>query len=290
MYNSEVYGRNGIYAKVVCDSMSPDNIRLITMELCYPRFIHSEFMTHRVFSRNASSSRAIPIAKMLKTIKETPAVPVEFGSNKPGMQAGDEVEDTELALAYWLEAAQNAVMSAEDMARVGVHKQITNRLIEPFQFIKVVVTATEWNNFYELRNHEAAQPEIHELARVMLEAESLSIPEPLAVNQIHAPYTTPQERMDLYAATLHMLSTARCARVSYLNHDKSDPDLDKDRALHDMLLEAVHMSPFEHSAHPMFGYSKDMHGRLESGVTHTDTKNNNWSGNFNGWIQYRQQL
>ena len=275
MYKSEIHGKGGIYAKVVEDSIADSNgVRLTTMELNYPRFIHSEFMTHRVFSRNASSSRAIPVEKMLQQVEEDPASPIYWGENIPGMQAGQEIEDKELATAYWYDAAWCAASSARDLQELKLHKQVTNRLLEPFQFIKVVCTATEWDNFFDLRAHKAAQPEIHELATVMKSAMSASTPSLLMPGDWHTPYSDGDKEV----------ATARCARVSYKNHDKTDTDPAKDKQLHDMLKESGHMSPFEHCATPMIN---DYDG-FQEGETHRDRSGHRWSGNLRGWIQYRQ--
>lgn len=277
MYKSEIHGKGGIYAKVVEDSIADNGVRLTTMELNYPRFIHSEFMTHRVFSRNASSSRAIPVEKMLQQVEEDPASPIYWGENIPGMQAGQEIDDKELATAYWYDAAWCAASSSRDLQELNLHKQVTNRLLEPFQFIKVVCTATEWNNFFNLRDHDAAQPEIHELATVMKSAMAASTPSLLLPGQWHTPYSTENNKKE---------ATAKCARVSYKNHDSTETTLEKDIGLHDMLLKMGHMSPFEHCATPM----TNEYDGWEEGATHRDRWGNTWSGNLRGWIQYRQMV
>ncbi len=135
-----------------------------TFELEYPRFIHSEFMTHRMFSRNAASSRAIPVAKTIEMVRSDPAMPVHWGKNQPGMQANEELQGNELAMVKgdWINSAEQASIVAERMSHYQAHKQIVNRILEPYVWMKVVVTATEWNNFWWLRDHKDAQPEIHE--------------------------------------------------------------------------------------------------------------------------------
>lgn len=165
-----------ITAKVIEHSSSQDGVDLITLQLRYPRFIHSEFMTHRVFSRNASSSRAIPVAKMLAQVRNDPAMPIHWGANQAGMQAHAELQGIgrSRAAARWKLAAEAAANHAEVLNELGLHKQVANRILEPFQLISVIVTATEWANFFELRNHPDAQPEIRQLAVVMLEAISQS--------------------------------------------------------------------------------------------------------------------
>ncbi|MBT8448262.1 MAG: FAD-dependent thymidylate synthase [Gammaproteobacteria bacterium] len=298
MYNSEAVGLGNIRARVVADTIF-DMTRIITMELRYPRFIHAEFMTHRMFSRNASSSRAIPIDKMNESILEYPAHPVYWGANQAGMQARTEISPADLpvAEAIWQQACEDAIHHAEELESVGMHKQIVNRLAEPFQFITVVVTATEWDNFFNLRLHPDAQPEIRDLAETMRVAQEGSEPRHIEMNHWHLPYTTSIEWSKYSLDEVRKASVARCARVSYRNHDQTDPDMEKDKALHDMLLESGHMSPFEHQATPMeFDPVKIAEGEqgygfwMQEGVTHFDRKGQAWSGNFKDWIQYRNTL
>jgi len=135
-----------ITAKVIEDSVAESNgVRLTTLQLQYPRFIHAEFMTHRVFSRNASSSRAIPVAKVIEQVRTDPAMPIHWGKNQPGMQANEELQGDERAQAIrqWKLAAERAADCANIMNTLGVHKQVANRLLEPFQYMHVIVTATE---------------------------------------------------------------------------------------------------------------------------------------------------
>lgn len=290
-----------ISAKIITHSIA-NNIELITMELNYPRFIHSEVMTHRMFSRNASSSRAIPVEKVIEQVRNSPAMPIHWGKNQPGMQARQEVLDIDTVKGIWLSARVQAVDAAEWLMEENVHKQIVNRITEPFQWIKVIVTATEWDNFFKLRDHPDAQPEIQELARCMKKAMQLSKPTPLVAGEWHLPYINEDEicmaqvgYTKPYCINLDDLikcSVARCARVSYNNHDNSSPDIEKDIALADRLLEAGHMSPLEHQLTPML-YNKltDFNlDNLEKGITHVDRERNLWSGNMRGWIQYRQLL
>lgn len=269
------------------------------MELNYPRFIHSEFMTHRMFSRNAASSRAIPIEKMLEQVQQSPAMPVHWGKNQPGMQAKEEVENSRDAALEWKRCAIDAVESAEWLSQYNLHKQIVNRVLEPFQYIKVIVTATEWDNFFKLRLHEDAQPEMYELAKCMKEAMENSIPKELGksewiVNNWHLPYVNvDKEELGLEPDIAIKCSVARCARVSYLNHDNSTPNIEKDLLLADKLLEAGHFSPFEHQATPISEvYKERWEFDIEwvDGITHIDRDNNYWSGNFKSWLQYRQLL
>ena len=289
MYKSEYKGKGGIEAKVVAHSEYAGT-EIHTLELKYPRFIHAEFMTHRVFSRNASSSRAIPTDKLLKQIAEYPAMPIHWGKNQPGMQAREELPDGSIE---WLNAAVDASKYARSFNQAGYHKQIVNRITEPYQFIKVVVTATEWDNFFKLRLHEDAQPEIYELARCMFEAMQNSDPKYLEEDKWHLPYILEGERIQVPVEILRRASVGRCARVSYQNHDNTKPLIEKDISLHDMLLDAGHMSPFEHQAKPMPlepVWIQDGGVVFESGVTHLDKLGIPWSGNFRNFIQYRQIL
>ena len=285
-----------ISAKVICDSISPSGVRLTTLELQYHRFVHSEMMTHRMFSRNASSSRAIPVEKMIAAVRSSPAMPIHWGKNQAGMQAREELPEIEIDVVKndWNYASKRMTEIATLMSEMNLHKQIVNRILEPFQWIKVIVTATEWDNFFKLRHHEDAQPEMMVLAEHMKKAMDESIPTELHPGEWHLPYLSNDElgiaNPDECLEEAIKWSVARCARVSYLNHDKSFPDRDKDIALADMLLAAGHLSPFEHIATPM-NFAKDTFELAwENGVTHKDRDNNFWSGNFRGWIQHRQLL
>lgn len=289
-----------ISAKIILDSICAGD-RITTMELKYPRFIHSEFMTHRVFSRNASSSRAIPVARQIEMIREDTAMPIHWGKNQPGMQANEEHSalisiptetggcvDADPKTA-WLTARDMAVAMAEAFATAGYHKQIVNRLLEPFSHITVLVTSDQWANFFALRDHEDAQPEIRELAKKMLTAMEESEPKLLHDREWHLPYinnddgeavyknlkegriTRDEPRRDSVNEMLCAISAARCARVSYLTHDKTVPTLDEDMALFRRLSCAnpPHMSPCEHQA---------VHNKR------------NDEGNFKNWSQFRHLI
>ena len=284
-----------ITAKIIADSIA-NNVRLTTIELNYPRFIHSEFMTHRQFSRNASSSRAIPIEKMLEQVQQNPAMPIHWGKNQPGMQAREEIEYIDTAKYRWTLAAEQSIIYAAKLNSMGLHKQVVNRLLEPFQYIKVIVTATEYANFFSLRLHPDAQPEMCALAKAMKDAMDNSIPEELEHGEWHLPYISNDDWCGFSFGNytiedLIKFSVARCARVSYLNHDSSAPDVEKDSSLYDRLLKDGHMSPFEHIATPMaYIHYTSCEQRWEKGVTHTDIMSRQWSGNFRGWLQYRQMI
>lgn len=297
-----------ISAKIIEDSISEAGDRLTTLQLIYPRFIHAELMTHRVFSRNASSSRAIPVKRMLEMVRNEPAMPIHWGQNQPGMQANEELTADKLMLAkeMWLIAAKNAADMAEEMNALGLHKQVANRILEPFQHIQVVLTATEFDNWDELRRHEDAQPEIHALADEVHVARLNNIPRPLEFGQWHLPYVSQEERDDGYfhgkEELLRKISAARCCRVSYLKHDGGAPSIAEDLALCDRLAAArpIHASPFEHQATPMpeveprvyFNGNGDVElkGYVPEGVSHIDMDGYAWSGNLKGWIQSRKLI
>lgn len=234
-----------ITAKIIADSEWSGK-RLITLQLRYPRFIHSEVMTHRVFSRSASSSRAVPIQKTIDQVMQEPAHPIHFGLNQAGMVAEKEADEAiqDCAMKLWLKARDEAVKVATQLAQLGIHKQVVNRILEPFQLIDVVVTATDWDNFFKLRLASDAQPEIHELAKQMKKAIDESTPEQTI---LHIPYVTAEERVQITQEygnkaieVLQRISAARCARVSYKNHDQSNPVIEKDLELADRLAAAMH--------------------------------------------------
>ncbi len=296
-----------IEAKVLADSIAPNGRRLITMEWTYPRAIHSEIMTHRMLSRNAASSRAIPTEKLIQRVDDDPWIPSYIGQNQRGMQAGEELDEKtrKMAVDDWLRARDAAVNFARGLARLGVHKQVVNRIIEPWMWITVIVSATEWKNFFGLRDHEMAEPHFQELARKARVAMTASIPQALHYGKWHLPLIQPDERVHVYAgrscacdgalddgcwqctpnkharpadlipiADAIRVSVGRCARVSYLTHD-GRRSMQEDIALHDRLVCQVplHASPLEHVAMAM---------GPDDGEA--------WSGNFRGWKQYRKTL
>lgn len=297
-----------ITAKMIADSISPDGIRLSTLQLRYPKFIHGEFMTHRVFSRNASSSRAIPVSRLVEDVLLDPAMPIHWGKNQKGMQA-DHENDEPVVMGHkegeylrgtpqeaWLAARDRAVAQAQAFTAAGYHKQIVNRLLEPYCHINVVVTATEFSNFFALRDHPDAQPEIAELAKRMKEAMNTSTPQLLPPEEWHLPYV-PEDlktylcsKTYLYKASdvppyidqLRRISVARCARVSYLTQDGKTPSIEEDLQLCERLLAGVplHASPAEHQGTPD-KRSNEFPGLWCDPSLH---------GNFRGWIQYRKTL
>src|SRR5512144_2210274 len=170
-------------AKVIADSYcEATGKRIISIETRYPRIIHEELLTHRAFSRSASGSRAIPVEKMIAEVRQDPFIPKRWGSNKRGMQAGEDIPyDSRVeAAAAWLSAHREAVSASDRLRRLNVHKHLANRIIEPWSYINVIITATEWDNFFMLRCHSAAAEEMQDLANAMLEAVKVSAPRILA--------------------------------------------------------------------------------------------------------------
>lgn len=284
-----------IKADIILSSRNSAGKELNTYSVLYPRFIHSELMTHRVFSRNASSSRAIPVARQIKMVVDDPAIPIHFTRNKAGMQGGAALTGDEhnKARDAWLRGRDRAVLTAQELVEVEVHKQYANRVIEPYSHIAVVITATEWSNFFALRYHSMAQPEIAMLAIAMWEAYQKRETQVLEDGEWHTPYVSRNELIErnvYYSkydrihdkgstrsnATRDVLqmSSARCGRVSYLNHEGKTPTLQEDLSLYSRLVEGFpkHASPTEHQA-------------MACGDPHVQ------SGNFfGGWIQHRKTI
>jgi len=277
-----------ITATIIADSIC-DGSRLSTLELEYPRFIHSEFMTHRLLSRNAASSRAIPSKDLRKQVWRKPAMPVHFGQNQKGMQACKEVTPLRQALAIhiWKTGGKLAVMTSYLLSRCGLHKQLSNRVLEPWQMMKVVVSSTEWANFLWLRNHSDAQPEIALLAKELKFALGLSTPTELRKGEWHLPYVSESLRNKISLEDAKAISASCCAQVSYRTLDGS---LDKAKRIANMLTSGsrIHASPFEHQATPIANTGLEQ--AKDAGVTHCDTNGFLWSANFKGWIQHRQLI
>lgn len=299
-----------IKVKIIADSLSQDNIRLTTFELEYPRFIHAEIMTHRLFSRNAQSSRAVPVNKSLEQAIISPVV---WGKNQAGMSSSEELtQDIKNEVAYyWHALARYCQDFSGRMSKAGLHKQWANRPLEWFSPIKVVVTATEWDNFFWLRiDPDAAQPEIVELATKMKEAmEKDGHPIKLQPGQWHLPYIVTlfhndefkgygvqvgdtDEIIEIDLETAKKISASACAQVSYRRLDTS---VGKALEIYEKLFSGPkpHMSPTEHQATPIrigWGVNGSNPDVWEPGVTHMDRNHELWSGNLKGWVQYRQLL
>lgn len=286
-----------IEAKVIEDSISEAGISLTTFQVKYQRFIHSELMTHRTKSRNASSSRAIPVKKALEAIRNDPAMPVHWGLNEKGMQANTEADAELIAQgqALWKAASESACRFAENMAALGFHKQIVNRLTEPFAHINVVISATQMSNFYALRRHPDAQPEIKVLADAMWEAQEASTPKLLKYGQWHLPYIQPHEWCEYNdeasgTEILRQVSAARCARVSYMTFDGKPSILEDDVSLCEKLVGMIplHASPFEHQAMPDHLVKNRRKGIFK--FSKHEWANPDLHGNFTGWCQNRKMM
>jgi thymidylate synthase ThyX len=277
-----------ISSTVIADSVNRKNKKVRTLQLRYPRMVHADFMTHRQFSRNASSSRATPIKTLIQDVIDDPAYPVSWGSNKPGMQAGDEVSEEIRIDAYctWIEARDDAVARAEILADMGLHKQIVNRILEPFAHINVIVTSSHWANFLALRNHPDADPTLQALAACIEESLDKSTPTVLEDGQYHLPYISQEEKTSFNKNDLVKMSVARCARVSYLTHDKKTPTYEQDIALYDRLVgsEPIHASPTEHQAiADSFGIYRASWGNLDGFVQFRKTLSNECITNYKGF-------
>jgi thymidylate synthase ThyX len=273
--------RNVDYA-IVADSANRYGSRLTSFLLRYPRFIHSEFLTHRVFSKNSASSRAIPTKDQLIRVINSPAMPNYWGSNKSGMQAGEPVSDVLAADAFGeLLGLRNAcVNTVNNLHAMGLHKQICNRYIEPFSHITVIATAVDLglHNFFFLRCHPMAEPLMQELAYGMLDLYLASKPAKLDFGDYHMPFSdhmpsglTIQEQIKV--------SVARCCWVSYMRHDKDAFDVLDAYKRHDECIEFKHMSPLEHVARA------ERLGEIETGPSNFDV-----NGIDSGWVQYRKEF
>lgn len=240
-------------AKILADSLSPGGVRLTTMEVQFPRFILAEFNTHRKFSRNSASSRAIPVERRIEQVLENPFVPESFGKNGRGMQSAGVLDGLKQFVSYeaWLKGRDAAVLAARTLVDNEVHKQHANRLIELWAWHTVVVTSSDWRNFFALRDHAAAQPEMQITARHMRAAFEASRPEPLGVGDWHLPYVTEEDRA-IYAEggdseDLKILSVVRCAAVSFERQNANRTPM-QIQTRHDEMVKMAHWSPFEHQA------------------------------------------
>jgi thymidylate synthase ThyX len=258
-------------ATVIADSVSAiTGVRLTTIEVTLHRFVLSELNTHRVFSRNSASSRAIPSRLTMGRVAANPAMPTVWTREQPGMQGGLPLDSEQAADAerLWLRGRDAALEVAESLSKLGVHKSLVNRVLEPWMWHTVIISATDWDGFWEQRCSPLAMPEIRVAAEAMHSAMDHSRPNEIERGGWHLPYVREDER-SLPLPVLRRVSAARCARVSYLTHD-GVRDISEDLRLFRRLATArpMHASPLEHVATPA--------GCLEEPL-----------GNFRGWVQYR---
>jgi hypothetical protein len=239
---------------------------------------------------------------MLARIKEQPAMPIFWGKNQPGMQAAEELGpiDKEEAIQEWLALRDDAVIGASRLNTLGLHKQLCNRPTEPWMFITVILSSTEFDNWFGLRDHKEAQPEIAWVAKDMRGKYEASKPQELAEGQWHLPYITLEDIADIRLnfseqtreqqdRILAMISTGRCARVSYLTHDGKRV-LGEDIKLHDKLKIGGHWSPFEHAARAVTKGQWAMRSQeiLDICTEFDELFDPALVGNLVGWAQYRK--
>lgn len=292
----------GYNAKIIADSINPSEQRLTSVQVTFPRFILAELTRHRMFSFSVQSSRAIPVEKLIKQITEDPVRPLEWGKNCPGMSANEELKGYELESAKyaWERACHIALSEARELCHTaGAHKQIVNRILEPFSWTTALISSTSWDNFFGLRISDAAQPEIKHLAELMKTELDSNTPTKIYYNSYHLPYITAEDHYSMdeicawynedweewnidykkHTENLKKVSAARCARLSYLTHDNKR-DIIKDIELTEKkLIPMKHYSPLEHIAIPC--------NCKEDGVWNGKCY---YSGNFSGWHQYRHEV
>ena len=362
-----------IKAEIIADSINPQGDRITTYLLTFPRFILAELNTHRVFSKNSASSRAIPFNKMVKMVEEDPFIPIAWQKDHKGMQGGEYITDSDM-IEYredlWLEASFKSIEMAkrlnynipnfdgkipEGEDREGVTKQLCNRLLEPFMWHTVLLTGTEFENFFSLRcpQYEVpytwdevtkvfksrkdaikywqdkadidpsigkpkdisdlewlklnkGQAEIHmqALAEAMWDAYNESIPKKLQAGEWHIPFGDKidyaLDKWNFLPNTIELwgkdmseygikISTARCARLSYMTFD-GEIDYEKDLKLHDSLLESRHASPFEHCCRALTEEEYNILGKMVLHPENGYVFENGWVDNFKGFISYRRLL
>ena len=321
----------GYDAKILADSISQAGHRLTTFEVTFPRIVLAEVNTHKMISKNSASSRAIPVEKRIAAVEADLFVPEAFGKNKPGMQHSEELggEEEFLARQHWSDAAQDAIRGAKKLSGIGVHKQLANRLLEPFSWHTAILSGTDWDNFEHLRVHPAAQGEFSKAARMMMEMKRDSTPTFVEPGTWHLPHVPEvyygAERNKVEPGewlNWAKVSAARCGRVSFMRQNMRGPDakiaLGKDIARADAFINDGHMSPLEHQARPMTPWELDAflqyealfatpqgkrHMRVSPGFLTmangglipgvevlSSPKPVYYCGNLNGWVQLRKHV
>lgn len=303
--------RNMYKASVILDSVSRHGHRLTTLELTYPRIILAEVDTHRMLSRNSASSRAIPIEKIMEQVRERPFIPDRFPVNGPGMQpcayaridgeydiidaAAFEANKRRFtydgAMENWVGASQSALAEAEAMHRMGIHKEIVNRILEPWQWTTTVISATDFWNVWAQRCHSAAQAQFQKIATMAYKAWQASTPRLLDFGEWHLPYLDDDDRENLDLEAAKMVSSARCAAVSYHRQGEAR-DYEVLIGVFKRLTGGAdgtmpgHWSPLEHVARPL-EVDRDPYLRE---VNALGQQGDCFSGNYRGWYQYRKEF
>lgn len=286
---------SGVSAKILADSVC-NGKRLTSFEITLPKVLLAELNTHRILSKNFSSSRAIPVGKFAEIDSFAPK---NWLKNQSGMIAKQEViADEDSADFVWGTVINDCKEAATKLSKLDVHKQWANRPNDWHIVAKGVLSGTDWANFLWLRNHSAAQPEIRELAEIIDKLLQTNVPVSLLSGQWHLPYVRneivngKQTCFDVSGNAIELevarkISASCCAQASYRKLDES---VEKSLDLYDKLLgmDRLHCSPFEHVATPIseqFPFSP-----WTEGITHRSRDNDYWSGNFRGWIQYRHLI
>lgn len=318
MYKSEVYGKNGVFAKVVAHSKNSMNGKeAVTLNIKYGLIVHGEFLRHRLISNSVKSNRAIPMKTIRKEVLQDPYIPVWFGAAQKGMVANVEMKRKRIGKFLWLAARYPACGFHWLLEKFGAHKEFANRLLNPWQFVRETITATDFDNLYALRLDKAAQKDIKEVVDCIKKAIEQSTPEVLKPGEWHTPYIETFRASDGDAPLQYIhsrlmiipeeavkCSAARCARSSYDKHDSTKATLAEDLELYESLLvdSPVHASPAEHQLLCAYSYNlctilqdeaefnmKQLFNR-DIGWSHIDKECNLWSGNSKGWIQLRKTL
>ena len=307
---------NNIWAKsVLASECSNTGKEMHTLEIQIPRFILAELNTHGLLKKNTQSSRAVPIKAMLDLYQDSYYLPAGFGRNKSGMSSNEYLtgEEDEQAAELWMTAERNIRLIVErlgDKDGLNVHKQWAARLYEPFMYTKLVISATEWDNFEWLRDDlDAAQPEMVDIARKIKKAKKEAEKQILYPGMWHMPYVKSMV-VDVFGAKEQaffdangnvltvdealMVSASCAAQMSYR---KADDSLEKAQLVYDRLFNGnrPHYSPTEHQARVMKHEKATLlervfPSRLEEGVSHMDSKGYLWSANLKGYVQHRKLL
>jgi thymidylate synthase ThyX len=289
--------------EIIKNSINEFGHQIITFKLTYHRFILSELNTHRVFSRNSASSRAIPIEKQIEYVKNNTAYPVFWGKNQRGMQSKEEINDIDLARYVWNKSRNNNIESVNELLNLNLHKQLANRLLEPYTYIQTILTGTEFNNFFNLRNHEDAQPEIKLLASLMYEEYIKSEPIQLSYDQWHLPYidcSNGEYYLDGNKLNKKDAIKTSISCVAQISYRKLDNSLEKADNIYNRLVTSypIHASPTEHIATPFSHKEYNLRKRIQEQfideLDFEEDKNNEidiehfmYKRNFKGWTQFR---
>lgn len=277
-----------IQAEIIADSVWPiigHNKRLTTFKLVVPHSVLGHLVRHRAFSLSVASNRALRSSSVMDTLNYIP----DWRTAQKGMQPAEFINDKNKRdylddIVYTLKNYTSEYVN-EMVNKHNVAKELTNRYLAPFQLVTVLVTSSEYSNFFNLRDHQDAQYDTQIVARKMKKLLEENTPTYLERGEWHLPFISYGEAKDNTIIEQIAASVARCARTSYkLPNSENRSDIISDiRLFNKLITPPIHASPLEHVATPL--RMSDIYASI---LPEDKTLNSAFYGNTYGWVQLRK--